>query len=209
MLLWWKEFHPKPETVPELRVLYVGHFWKTRNAAVWDSTLKRSIICSWLQESKVCSCRWLFFCCRAALMPLLDPDFTSQALQAALKSSGGICLMGLSLPSYSHFHISQSPVEFWCSWKNFWGLPRRNGLERISLPANCDTATSRRAPRAREESGKEDDGRVFVPLPLCLQKQITLGETHEVNFGPPVVLFPALFLLLSPSLLPVWDLPSV
>lgn len=94
--------------------------------------------------------------------------------------SCGICVMGLSLPSYSHFHISQSPVEFWRSWgKNFWGLPRKNGLEQISLPANCDTATSRRAPRARKESGKEDDGRVFVPLPLCLQKQITVGEAHE------------------------------
>lgn len=159
------------------------------------------------RRAKVCS--WLFFCCCAALMPLLDPDFTSQAFQTAPTSSCSICMMGLSLPSYSHFHISQSPVEFWYSWKNFWGLPRRKGLERISLSANCDTATSRRAPRAREESGKEDDGRVFVPLPLCLQKQITVREAHEVNFGQTVVLFPALFLLLSPSLLPVSDLQSV
>lgn len=112
-----------------------------------------------------------FFCCRAALMPLLDPDFTSQAFQTTLKSSCGICVMGLSLPSYSHFHISGVLVQL---EKNVWGLPRWTGLERLSLPANCDTATSR---RAREESGKEDDGRVLCHF-LAVYKSRPLTEKH-------------------------------
>lgn len=143
----------------------------------------------------VCGCRWLFFCCCAASMPLLDLDFKNQASRteqasprwsapAAPAGRARVCLHILILT------YRASSVEFWCSWKNFRGLPRRTGSERISLPANCDTATSRRAPRGWEESGKEDDGRVFVPLPLCLQKQITVGEAHEVNFGHPAVLFP-------------------
>lgn len=132
--------HPITERVSQLRILYVGCF------RLWSFQKTRNVVCLelytegkyYLQlnagEPKFAAVSDSF-CVMVQLWCLfLTLNSRARRSRRRLESSCGICVMGLSLPSYSHFHISQSPVEFYGAAgkknktkKNFWGLPRRNG----------------------------------------------------------------------------------
>lgn len=96
--------------------------------------------------------------------------------------------------------LSRGGGEFWEFWYNLCRAPQLSGLEWISLPANCDAATSQRAPREREGHwglvrGDRENSGLFVPLPSVYKCRWLLEKHINETFFTLLVLtyFPTLF----------------
>lgn len=114
-----ERIHPKTERVSQLRILYVDCF------RMWSFQKTRNVVCLelyteekyYLQlntgERKFAGVPDSFCVMVQLWCLLLTLNSRARRSTQRLESSCCICVMGLSLPSYSHFHISQSPVEFY------------------------------------------------------------------------------------------------